>query len=298
MLSSFGDSDREARRLQNARMTALVFADPLQNACRYCATIARAKSEEFFRRGFVPEAHEPTATLTFIAIAGKTYAVTAAHVIDIFKGLAEKDGSHPESYLVPVGTGALIEPPFIRPAKPLIGHQPDVAIVRINAGLPARVGKESFELKPDAVPTFPVPHAMAVGFPTAEKRANTIGSGEQLAMACVQATAEGLGSPDSDQIQFLSTIDATPSITSLSGMSGGPIFWSDGTAYGLLGFIKEALDVVPPPGEESLHPGPRVNFICERASYETFVRWAVHTEAEYPRQRAQLNALVRRTDPT
>jgi hypothetical protein len=53
----------------------------------------------------------------------------------------------------------------------------------------------------------------------------------------------------------------------LSGMSGGPVFWSDGTACGLLGFVKEALDVKPAPGVETLPAGPKVDFICQRSSY-------------------------------
>jgi hypothetical protein len=27
----------------------------------------------------------------------------------------------------------------------------------------------------------------------------------------------------------------------VNGMSGGPVFWNDGNAYGLLGFVKEAM---------------------------------------------------------
>jgi hypothetical protein len=60
-------------------------ADELAEAGKFCATLTRAKTKDFMRHGFVPEVDDPTATVTFILFEGKTYAVTAGHVIDIFK---------------------------------------------------------------------------------------------------------------------------------------------------------------------------------------------------------------------
>lgn len=133
---------------------------------------------------------------------------------------------------------------------------------------------------------------MAVGFPTAAKESRSDPLGERLALRGVHAIAQGLGSPDRDQVQFWSEIPERPLIGKLSGMSGGPIFWSDRTAYRLLGFVKEALDVEPEEGVETLHTGPKVNFICQRATYDTFGIWAEFADREFPRQRAQLNAAI------
>src|ERR1700737_2910611 len=94
---------------------AFAFADELERSGQHCATIARAKTQDFFRRGFVPEIDDPTATVTFILFEGKTYAVTAGHVIDIFKAAAVDDGCDPEGYFVPVAPGVSIGPPFVRP---------------------------------------------------------------------------------------------------------------------------------------------------------------------------------------
>jgi hypothetical protein len=71
------------------------------------------------------------------------------------------------------------------------------------------------------------------------------------------------------------------------------VFWSDGEQHGLLGFVKEAMDVVPKPGEETLFSGPRVNFICERASYDTLGRWVEDAERELPRAKEAINERVR-----
>jgi hypothetical protein len=268
------------------------FADELQSSGQHCATIARAKAQDLFLRGFVPEVDDPTATVTFIFFEGKTYAVTAGHVIDVFKAAAIEDGCDPEGYFVPVAPGVPIGPPFVRPPGNWPTPDPDIALRPIDPDLPARIGKKAFGLVTGVNPEFPVPYALAVGFPTAAKEKRKDPQGERLALIGVQAAAEGVGSPDSDQVQFWSEIPDRPLISQLSGMSGGPVFWSDGTAFGLLGFVKEALDVEPAPGVETLHAGPKVNFICQRASYETFAVWAEFADREFLRQRALLNERI------
>jgi len=268
------------------------FADELQSSGQHCATIARAKAQGFFRRGFVPEVDDPTATVTFILFEDKTYAVTAGHVIDIFKAAAIEDGCDPEGYFVPVAPGVAIGPSFVRPPGNWPTPDPDIALRPIDSDLPARIGKKAFALVKGADPEFPVPYALAAGFPTAAKEKRKDPQGERLALIGVHAAAEGVGSPDSDQVQFWSEIPDRPLISHLSGMSGGPVFWSDGTAFGLLGFVKEALDVRPAPGVETLHAGPKVNFICQRSSYETFAVWAEFADREFLRQRALLNERI------
>ena len=82
-------------------MPQFAFADDLQNACKCCATIARARTVDWWKRNLVPEPGDPTATVTFIRIEGRTYAVTAWHVIEIFREAAAKDGVDVEGYFLP-----------------------------------------------------------------------------------------------------------------------------------------------------------------------------------------------------
>lgn len=269
------------------------FADELANPCLHCATFARFMTQDFMARGVIPRPEDPTATVTFIEIEGRTYAVTAAHVIEQLEKLAIRDGTDPEGYFVPVARGVAIHPPFVRPPSPIVGHQPDVAMRPVDAQLPPYVGKQAFAVKRGVDPTFPLACAMAAGFPTFSKFDRTDAQGTRLAMTGVRAVAEGVGSGDGDQVQFFSEIAERPPVGSLSGMSGGPVYWSDGTNYGLLGFIKEAMDVEPKPGEETLFNGPRVNFICQRASFDTLLEWAAYVDQEFPKQRKQLNDRVR-----
>ena len=113
-------------------------------------------------------------------------------------------------------------------------------------------------------------------------------------MPCVHAIAEGVGSSEyADQVQFYSELAEELAISSLSGLSGGPVFWSDGQRLGLIGFVKQALDVNPPEGEDTIHAGPRVNFICQRASYDDFGRWVEYANREMPKRREVLNQWAR-----
>jgi hypothetical protein len=113
-------------------------------------------------------------------------------------------------------------------------------------------------------------------------------------MPCFHAIAEGLPAPESaDQLQFHSEIESKPEIGSLSGLSGGPVFWSDGEQLGLLGFVKQALDLEPT-DNENIYTEPRVHFLVEHATYETFGLWAEHVLREGPKRREELNAWAAR----
>jgi hypothetical protein len=94
-------------------------------------------------------------------------------------------------------------------------------------------------------------------------------------MRGVHAVAEGVGSrEDADQLQFFSELSERVPVSSLSGISGGPVFWSDGEYFGLIGFVTQALDVNPIEGGQTIHAGPRVSLVCQRASFDLFTRWA------------------------
>lgn len=271
-------------------MVEFAFADEMQQAHLYCATIGRAKLEKFYERRFIPEPADDTATVTFIEFEGKTYAVTAAHVIEAFAQQADAEKIEHESYFLPTGRGILIQPPFIPAPVEWPDKAPDIALRQIDDRLPAHIGKKAFVLLSEEMPAFPIPYAGAVGFPTLEKNIAQGTDGQRLAMPCVHAIAEGVGSTEhADQVQFYSEIANEVAVSSLSGMSGGPVFWSDGERLGLIGFVKQALDVNPREGEDTIYAGPRVNFICQRASYDSFGRWVAHANREMPKRREVLN---------
>ena len=253
----------------------LTFADELRDAGKLCATIARAKMSEFISRRFIPRAKDDTATVSFIELEERTYAVTAHHVIKGFQAQAEADGVAAEGYFLPAAPGVLIDPPFVRPAEHYPHPRPDVALRPIDRSkLPA--GKNSRKLA-RLSPTFPVPYALAAGFPTAAKETLPNSAGEQLKMVGVLAIAEGVGSLASSQVQFYSEVKREKISGDVNGMSGGPVFWNDGNAYGLLGFVKEAM-VVEQNGNDEM---AMVHFICQRADYDLLSSWASYADEAF-----------------
>jgi hypothetical protein len=188
----------------------------------------------FFERGLAPKESDETATVTFIKVNAKSFAVTAWHVVEIFEKQAEEEKCGPEAYCVPANRGCILEPPFVRPPAHFLQGSPDVAIRPIDEGLPASIGKEAFEIRASPQPAFPLSHALAVGFPTGAKRAVKVQGTEQVSLPCAWAVAEGVGGKDAtaDQVQFLSLLSELPDVRALSGMSGGPVFWSNGATMG------------------------------------------------------------------
>jgi hypothetical protein len=232
--SSFDEADARALDQERARMTTeYEFADELKDSCKYCAVIGRFKYRDEMIRGVLPTSDEPTATVTFIEFGGRTYAVTAAHVIGAFEKLREKEGIGVEGYFCPAKPGVAILGPFVQPLDDFQGRRPDVAICPVNSNLPPRIGKRAFVVVSGNEPKCPVSHAMATGFPTAGKWDVVKSGGVTLRMQCFQAVADGIGnSGDSDQIQFYSELPQRPELGSLSGLSGGPVFWTVSTPIG------------------------------------------------------------------
>ena len=270
--------------------------DELLHACKHVATISRSKYHGL-DRSFVPPASSKTATVTFIEINDKSYAMTAHHVIKTFRNEAKEEGSSCEGYYCVQSPGVAINGPFlIPPPTELITATPDIAICPIDKELPSYINKEAFRVVAQNDANWPISHAVAIGFPTNEKYDLKDSHGNlNLALSCVHAVAEGLDSNElSDQIQFLSELPEMPTVGNLSGMSGGPVFWSDGARHGLLGFVKEGGDISVSKCEETPLTKPKVNFICQRVDYAIMESWTNYIDEKWQSERDKINASISR----
>lgn len=278
-------------------------ADEMKEIGKHCATISRGmfrvgdsgfkNVDGFIRgnsRGVVPYSHEDTATLTFISFHDRCYAVTAAHVIAAFAAMAERDGNPYEGYYLPAAPGVLFTGPFVRVPERCSGHTVDVAIRPFPLDKVRLIGKSPYVIKGDNDPSELPPVALAAGFPTAEKcDAHEL---QRMQMRGVTAVAEGIGGRlEADQLQFYSELLEGPSVKSLSGMSGGPVFWSIENRHGLLGFVKEATSSTAG-NPEGLIPHPNSHFIVERATHDMLEKWFDFVDANWQQERNKLNQAI------
>lgn len=248
--------------------------DEISNVCKSAATMSRFKFHGNDRE-FLPSASSEAATVSFIEIKEKTYAVTARHVIQVFTKLAKKEGKEHEGYFCPQSPGVAILGPFLTPTHKIFEPKPDIAICPLKKGVCSTLGKEPIVVCAEDNAIWPVSYAVAVGFPTGikyDQQDERVGL--RMAMPCGQAIAEGIGSDGlNDEVQFYSEIEENPEIESLSGISGGPVFWSNSTKSGLLGFVKEALDTTTNTEDGVIGDKPRVNFVCQRVDYAILETW-------------------------
>jgi hypothetical protein len=80
----------------------------------------------------------------------------------------------------------------------------------------------------------------------------------------MQTTAKG-------DILIQDTIDDHNGLDVLSGMSGGPIIWSDSTRFGLAGIVREGLDIQPKQGQLMVENG--IWIYGERIAVALFEKW-------------------------
>ena len=250
----------------------------------------------YLYRRFVPLPAVKTATVTFIGINYKTYAITARHVIEHFQERARAEEREHEGFYCPQSPGVVIEGPFLTPPANYPEAPPDIAICPIDRCLPSYVGKEAFVVRPEGDPEWPVSHAVVFGFPTEEKHNIKDEHGNtRLAMPCIHVLAEGVESDGlGDQVLFYSSLPEPPVVQNLSGISGGPAFWTDESSYGLVGFVTEGKVVVPDEGEGTPNGDSRLHYFLQRVDYSILERWTEYIDENWESKCAEIDATINR----
>ncbi|TAJ08486.1 MAG: hypothetical protein EPO61_10335 [Nitrospirae bacterium] len=243
------------------------------NACKHCAPmfIIRQHIE------MTPTADDPSATLTFIKVHGRTYGITCKHVVAALRDRIEKSGSEfSHTFFIALKRHHVVQDRFVIPPGDWVTPEPDIAIRELSPEFPAYVGKLAIDIEAAPIrPLSEVAFAIAVGFPDRLKTQSPTPLGYQLAMPCVHAAADnhsGFG----PSFTLYSELQETPAIRNLSGMSGGPIYWSNDTSYGLLGITYESS-----PLDGSLAGTAAVHIKGHLADRATIERWVSHVPHLY-----------------
>lgn len=250
----------------------------LKDISKYSAVLAMDTTN--YQRHRLPRPEDPTGTVTFIKYREKCYAVTAGHVIEIFKDKVEKGA--PLRFMCPVGKMVRIRGPFMHLPSDFSGYTPDIAITPIDEACVYAMGKDPYDVTGESA-RWPLTHAIATGFPTALKEDIVSESGGYwLSMGFVRAIAESVGNGGHQTAQFYSELDNLPSVSRLSGVSGGPAFWTDGDAYGVVGIVTDAMEA-----EDGEITGglAKVQFMVHRVDDEIWKEWLSDVDRFWPSER-------------
>jgi hypothetical protein len=216
----------------------------IENSSRHCSTLAITESLVNGKFGLQighPDDKSRNGTLTFVTTNGKTFGITCWHVIEHLRELIKesgKDYSHSLYTMTP--RPYIVIDRFIRPTSNTEYNQLDIAIRQVRADFVKALGKEPIDLD-NQTEIDKIEFGYAVGFPEELKyiKNNNDPNKILISLPTVSILAEIERQPDS-RFMLFSEFDEPQGYDTYSGMSGGPIFWSNSETYGIYGITYEA----------------------------------------------------------
>ncbi len=218
-------------------------------------------------------------TLTFISYKSEFFAVTCKHVFDALKTKQEewKQQQNNKFGFDPPIEGFYFFSPIdkyqyhfnykLTPVSEKTGVQSDIAIARINKHTIDRLNRKPIELNDMSQSART---GIASGYPEQQrslkrgKKLNTFSPKFVACTATLQITGNG-------GLLIQDTLEDHKGLDVLSGMSGGPIIWSDSQNFGLAGIVREGLDIQPKEGQLMTEDGVWIH--GERITPELFDEW-------------------------
>lgn len=216
----------------------------IENSSIYCSTLAITESivkNDFGVQLGHPNENSRNGTLTFVKSEGKTFAITCWHVIEYLRKLISKSEVENSYSLYTITPRPyIVIDKFIRPFSESEYHQLDIAIRQVREDFVTAIGKEPIDLDNIKDPEK-IEFGYAVGFPEELKYVKDISNNGNLVISLptVSILAEIENKP-STRFTLFSEFENPQGYDSYSGMSGSPIFWSDGNDYGIFGITYEA----------------------------------------------------------
>jgi hypothetical protein len=220
-----------------------VVAQLESNSAIHCATLAIAQN--VVEDGKWPQLARPDAalrngTLTFVQTGGRTYCITCNHVIQHYRAVLKASGNEYSHALRTMVNGFFsVADNFFQPSAQFGEGPLDVAISEINPKHISHIGKTPIDLDKPTAPPSDIKFAIAVGFPEKLKynKPEEDSNGHyRVSMPHVTVVA-GLSHLPHRRFALFSEVKVPD--YDYSGLSGGPIFWSTDTDYGILGIIYE-----------------------------------------------------------
>lgn len=229
--------------------------------CRHCVSLFILENKQ----NPSPAPQHGNATMTLIEYKGRHYGITCAHVMRQVDILNREAKSYLYDVFSVVGQLVLLaRHRFVQPEVDIsLGLSPDIAIRELKPEYIKQIGKEP--LRFSQPPVEAMTYGVAVGYPTDIKK--SAGNGG-VTIPCVHALADIVSLTERKVILF-SVLGNDPGIDSFSGMSGGPIYWTGSTDYGLLGITFEAA----PPRQAGLIADHRIYILGEVLTEQRLDLW-------------------------
>lgn len=214
-----------------------------ENAGVHCACLVITKNMVKDKNGWLRPAQASDSlrngTITFVKSDNKVYGITCLHVVEHLRELVEQYGLASHSFYTMVNGFYAVLDRFVRPTSDTEYHQLDVVIRELNPDHLEAIGKIPIDLDNQDEPNE-IEFGYAVGFPeTMKYKIMEPTVGYRVSMPQVEILAE-INKKPNQRFTLFSELDTVPSQTDYSGMSGGPIFWSNKETYGIYGIAYEA----------------------------------------------------------
>jgi len=267
--------------MKNGHVAASKFCAPVFIASSSFGTLLSKEEDLVFKH--IQEGSVRSGTLTFIRYRGELLALTCRHVVlalrqrreqwrsEMFKKYKTEPDHVPFHLYTPIGLNQFHFFYELTPVPPnLDGSEPDVAIARVDIDVITRLGRVPLVFADKK--TLPET-GIACGYPEQQR---TVTAGEHLNnlapkfVACT-ATLQVTGKGD---LLLQDEISESNGVDNLSGMSGGPILWSDHKRFGLAGIVYEGSDIQG--GEGRLMEGSGIWIRGERISTSKLDEWLLH----------------------
>jgi hypothetical protein len=202
-------------------------------------------------------------TLTFVSYQGAIYGITCRHVVD---ELEKQDAAAREKHVATHGSSVPFAPQAQRhfffpkddlqihinakfykaPGDTFTNSFPDAAVARISPEKLAQTGKQAIAMERATIaPENWSVNAggIAAGYPERSRRAlPAVSPLQNMGVAVVVAVAPFERISD-QMITMYYELENPPEADNLSGMSGGPILWTEEEAWALVGIVKKGRDM-------------------------------------------------------
>ncbi|WP_146752216.1 hypothetical protein [Burkholderia pseudomallei] len=203
-------------------------------------------------------------TLTFVRREGQVYGITCRHVVE---ALEDAEVTAHKDWLerigdIPAPPGGHLGFRFPGPTEqihvnarfykayidPFTKRGKDLAIARIPSDTFSKINREAIPFDRTGLPPGNASShlcGIATGFPEQSRiQRPADGVVSVLSMPTVTAWAR-FDAVNETSLRLYGELSDLPAANNLSGMSGGPIFWSDTGGWGLAGIVKKGLDMHP-----------------------------------------------------